>query len=533
MTVILPNRATTANRKPVQAGRAAKSTVKGYEPPIAGVSADSSLRGGGRTALVIENFWPMTETIEPRGGSIEHVALTGSVTFLTEYSGGSGAYIAADSSGIYTFTSTTPDSTALTAAVTGQTGGDYSALEFSNSGGTFLTMVNGVDNGQIYDGTSWSTLSVTGVGTNTLSDVWVYRNRQFFIEKETLSVWYLGTNSIAGAAVEFPLDGVFNHGGYLLFGATLSSDSGDGIDDRCVFVTNNGEAAIYRGGDPSSASDWTLDGVFGLGRPLGRNHIQVGGDLVVLTELGLVSLSAAISKDTSQLGVGNYSDNISRSLSKEIENANPSQGWGLTKWDARGLAIIHTPPSQDGYPVVWAINLNTKAAAKVTGWDTQVLSVLGGRLYFGDNQNRVNRADAGGTDNGFPFECRLALPFDDLGAFGSQKSATMMRTTWLHTVDFSVKYSLSVDFNIKFPASPNAGELSSGATDYLWDTSDWDQSFWGTADQDHRPSTSEWRSVSGCGRSLAPQIQILSSGTTKLNCELVLIEVMYETGSVL
>lgn len=46
-----------------------------------------------------------------------------------------------------------------------------------------------------------------------LNYVWVYKNRLFFVEKDSLNAWYLPVDSIGGAAEKFPLGGVFTRGG--------------------------------------------------------------------------------------------------------------------------------------------------------------------------------------------------------------------------------------------------------------------------------------------------------------------------------
>ena len=48
------------------------------------------------------------------------------------------------------------------------------------------------------------------------------------------------------------LSGASTKGGKLLFGATWSIDAGDGTDDKCVFVTDNGEVLVFTGSDPGT-----------------------------------------------------------------------------------------------------------------------------------------------------------------------------------------------------------------------------------------------------------------------------------------
>src|SRR5690606_5522465 len=133
------------------------------------------------------------------------------------------------------------------------------------------------------NGTS-SPRSITGVDTDTLSHVWKYSSRLWFVG-EDMSAWYLPALAVGGAATEFPLQGVFSKGGALLFGAAFSYDAGDGLDDYCVFFTTEGEFALYQG-DP--ADTMTKVGVYEIGRPLHKNaHFRAGGDVGVLTDDGI------------------------------------------------------------------------------------------------------------------------------------------------------------------------------------------------------------------------------------------------------
>ena len=99
----------------------------------------------------------------------------------------------------------------------------------------FLIAVNGANDRRVYDGTSWSTSpAITGVASASLSHVWVFKNRLFFIEKDTMNAWCLAIDAIGGAATKISLSGVFKKGGSLLFGETWSIDAGDGLGERCA-----------------------------------------------------------------------------------------------------------------------------------------------------------------------------------------------------------------------------------------------------------------------------------------------------------
>ena len=91
------------------------------------------------------------------------------------------------------------------------------------------------------------------------------------------------------------LGSVFRRGGRIEACYTWTIDAGAGADDHFAIITSNGEVAVYRGTDPSSASDWSLIGVFMLGHPLGRRcGTKMGGDLVINSTEGLLPLSKAL-----------------------------------------------------------------------------------------------------------------------------------------------------------------------------------------------------------------------------------------------
>ena len=147
-----------------------------------------------------------------------------------------------------------------------------------------------------------SSVAITGVTTSSLTQVWLHKARLFFVEKDSLSAWYLPAAQIGGAASELDLGAIFKKGGTLTFGASWSLDSGAGLDDVCVFVTSNGEIAVYEGDDPSSAADWRLAGVYEISRPLNKHaFFKAGGDLAILTEDGIIPVSEALRKDRAAL----------------------------------------------------------------------------------------------------------------------------------------------------------------------------------------------------------------------------------------
>ena len=71
-----------------------------------------------------------------------------------------------------------------------------------------------------------------------------------------MNAWYLPLNAVGGLLSMIPLSGATTKGGKLLAGFTWSIDAGDGIDDKCVFMTKAKNCSIFTGSDPSTSTNW-------------------------------------------------------------------------------------------------------------------------------------------------------------------------------------------------------------------------------------------------------------------------------------
>lgn len=512
----------------------AQALSKTIPAPVGGWITNENLaasRQGG--ALVMDNFIPTLTGVKFRGGSSEFFdtgdGLPITTVFTYQISGNSELF-AADDGSIWDITSTPSE------VVTGQTDGHYSWVQFETSGGHFLFVANGEDHLQRYDGSSWlqvtdvSTDAITGVDTSTLSHVWVYKNRLFFVQGGTMKGWYLATDSIAGAASDLTLAGVFQKGGSLLFGATWSIDAGDGVDDKCVFVSTRGEVAIYEGSDPSDPTDWNLVGRYELGGlPLGQNAtMRAGGDLLIATQEGLVPLSQVMTKDPAAMSLAAISARIQPDWVREGV-ARVSEPWTITRWDEENLAVVALPVIDSTTdPVCWIVNTETGAWAQFTGWDTRSVAVHNGQLYFGTSDGRVMLGNSGGNDDGEVYVCRFALPFDHLKAPGQHKTLKLARATFRSSTGFIPKLSCSVDYAQSFPSPPSS--IADYAVD-AWDVGLWDTAVWDASSSQSVTST-RWVSIVGAGFAHAFQLQVTFGVTPTPNGEFSAMDVMYTKGAI-
>lgn len=371
---------------------------------------------------------------------------------------------------------------------------------------------------------------ITGVDTSTLSHVNVYRSRLYFVERGTFSVWYPPVDTLGGAATEFVLNGIFLKGGSLLFTATWSLDAGDGVDDKLVFVTTEGEAAIYEGGFPG-LDNWNLVGRYDLAPPLGKNAVmRAGGDLLIATIEGIVPMSAAMTKDAAALSLAAITRTIEPEWKKEVL-ARSSLPWDMLKWPNHNMAIVALPTEAGTAgtgpaPYCFVVNVQTGGWTKYTNWNTRCLGLFDEWAYFGTTGGTVLKAEASGSDDGSPYECALVWQFDQLGDVGPTHLVHQLRTTFLASVPFTPKASLSTNYVIKLPAAPPAAANNPSGSE--WDVGLWDVAVWDA--QGQKSVTTRWTSAGRTGFVIAPQVQVTCGQLLAPDAELLSLELTFEHG---
>lgn len=504
---------------------------------ITNENLDRAKSGGAR---VLENWFPEFDGVRLRGGATK-VATIGSdpvVGMFRYVQGGVERLFAASDSDIYNITSLDPD-TPPSADVSSLTNGYWSSFQMATSGGYFLYALNDADDPRLYNASTWqavnsgsSPISITGVTTNLLRQGWVYRNRAFFCERNSLRAWYLPTESVGGAASDIELSGVFNKGGHLLFGATWSLDAGDGVDDKCVFVTDLGEIAVYEGADPGDANDWNLVGRYDAGKPLGKNaHFQAGGDLLIATDDGIVPLTEIIRKDPAALSVSAVSRPIEPDWKVQSRQETAGYPWHMVKWPRRNMAIVSLPHTTLSTPEAWVVNLQTGAWAKYVGWDIQSMALFGTGAYFGDASGSVYEMESGGKDGTSSYVCKLSMAPDHLGAPHYEKTATLARATFLSGVAFNPQLGCDVDLAPSFPAAPSAAADTAGAG--VWDVGLWDQAIWDDGSGELFTKSfvnTRWQSVVGHGIYHSPRIQVTVGNDRAPDAKLISMDLTYEQG---
>jgi len=443
----------------------------------------------------------------------------------------------------------------------GQTSGNYVAAQLANAADNYMLVCNETGDDVLrFDGVAWETLSagytppagkptnITGPGTvaQNLTYVWKYRNRLFFIEGGTMNAWYLPLNAVGGTLSMIPLSGAASRGGRLLFGATWSVDAGDGIDDKCVFATDLGELLIFTGSNPADAANWRQEGRYAVAAPMGMNaHASVGGDLMIETVDGIVPISAAITKDTSQLEMAAITLNIKNTWRNEV-NAKRAVPWSMKRWDEYGAMFVTWPGGTPGNRYCAVVNIATGAWARFVGWDATCFIRMRADLFFGTQDGIVMQADRTGYDDGQPYVATL------VGGWGALGQRLQM-TTWHQArasfasgnrEPFQPQLAACTDYSIFLPPPPPIG-LDPGVQD-VWDQGKWGPDMGGppppvpTQPQRDRyaqwdqPSVgippvrnTMWVSIGATGYIHAPIVQVTVGQQAKPQVELIAIDAIH------
>lgn len=401
----------------------------------------------------------------------------------------------------------------------------------STDGLLYLRGVNGEDTPWVYDGTDFLTtpaLTMPGGDTTAPEDldfVWVFKDRFFFKKKESLDTYYLPVGQIGGALTKFSLGGVFREGGQLVFGATWSQETGGGLSSMCVFVTDQGEAAVYQGSNPGDANDWVRVGVYAIGKPLGPNsYVQRGGDLAICTDIGLISLSQALLQNASSLSPTAMSRPIEPEWSRYVQERR-SGGWAAIAW-TEGQMLAVALPTGSGQTPTWLVsNATTGKWARFTGWNASCVTVFDGDLYFGSADGKVYQANITGADDGAPFTGVYIPCFDPLGIVG-RKAVHMARLTTRSRFAVREKLAVHTDYLVRLPSAPSALPIAQAD---VWGVGVWGEAKWGGA-ADKNAIQSIWKNMLAEGEAVTVSHQVTSASTAPVDVEFIRTDLLFTVG---
>jgi len=158
-----------------------------------------------------------------------------------------------------------------------------------------------------------------------------YRNRLYLVTQAQSegadddvigSLYYGGVDEIQGALTEFDVAPLLKNGGMPYAVGTWTFDDSGGFDDRLVVYGSNGDLMIFEGSFPAG-DDWRKVAHFIISPPVCRNcFAKNGGDLLILTQYGVLSVAALAATAKDSTSVSYLSDKITPTITDYLLTTN-------------------------------------------------------------------------------------------------------------------------------------------------------------------------------------------------------------------
>ena len=388
----------------------------------------------------------------------------------------------------------------------------------------------GANTGIADGGVVWDfTFSVGNVDPATLRHVMVWKNRLWFCAKDSATAYYLPVNSVAGDLEPIYFGPRFRYGGSLVGLYSWTLDGGTGIDDLIVGISTSGDVVIYQGTDPTSASTFSLKGVWYIGAvPPGRRVASdFGGDLFVLSTNGCIPMSKIVAGGLVRDPDLYATQKIANLFNALMTEKRTYEGWELRIHPEDNTLIITVPvlPGQDREQLT--MSLATKGWARHRGVPMNCTETWQGHLYFGTTDGKVC-VNSGTLDDGTDaINFTLITSYQNMGS-ANKKRVQLVRPHFV-TDGTAPAYLVGTryDFNLaELNDTPSA--VSFGTVTQGWDVSLWDQGLW-----DGGANANVSSATFGGGLGIGTSVSFVLKGTARGSATFVGFDVGVEQGGYL
>jgi hypothetical protein len=340
----------------------------------------------------------------------------------------------------------------------------------------------------------------------SLSQVIRYKSRLWFIQANTMNVYYLPQNVFAGQLTLLPMGPNFNLGGSLAMMATNSVDNAAGINDYLAFISTQGEVVMYQGYDPSQVATWYEAGHFRVGRPLAlgrRGNVKLGSDAAVLCVDGLTPLSKALVADRSQPLIA-ITDKIRSAINIDAQAYGATFGWQVVLYPMGTKIIINTPTVVNSTSYQYVQNTISGAwctFGKVNSpWNAICFETMGDNLYYG-TVNSVAQCDTGMSDDGNAYLVTAEPAFSYMEDREHLKTWTQCQPIFQVTGNLTLSINMLTDYSTT--GSTNTVPLSAGNS-AVWNVALWNVTLWGDDEQVVKP----WIGLAATGYAASMELRI-------------------------
>ena len=379
----------------------------------------------------------------------------------------------------------------------------YSVLE------GWVTRVEGAGAGEVAFPVV-STMSIAEVDA-----VFTWKNQLILVRADSAEVYVLPVNQVAGAATLFDFGPLFPHGGAVSAFATWTIDGGDGLDDKLVIVSSQGDMLIY-GGDGVTADNFAIAGRWYIGQvPVGRRFIMsYAGDVVLLSERGMTYLTELL-RGEGFSGASNVARKINPKLSTQVHETRGQDYWELRYVPSERLIIVNAPLLGVSLDRQYAMDVNNPAWCTFTGMEMRTCEVFFDHLYYADSLNRVLRALDGSTDGalldgtpGISLTAEVQTSFQPLN--GEPYRLNQFIQAFVSFIAPSApRIRAQINSDWSFATAPAVPGLPSD-TGARWDQAFWDQAVWTPESQTFKA----WFGALGIGYYASLRMNVAGVGGT-------------------
>lgn len=455
-------------------------------------------------ALVLDNFIPRQTGVELRKGwGYTTATVNAPIKSLFAYNAPNPAnnklFAAADGR-IYDVTTNPPT---IAVNTTGSTTNIWQVTQFSTPGDKFLLAVSpGAGYWTYSTATGWVNRTALTVGLPTnVATVMVWKQRVWFTTADGQQVYYMrNVNEIQGHADPFPMGSVLRNGGYVAAMLNWTLDAGVGIDDHLVVIGSEGDIGVWTGTDPTSANTFGLKGVWYIG-PVprkGRFYTPTGGDVMLISEMGLVPLSRLVNGQYVE-GQPGPAAKIQTVLAPIIASLKNSESWDFFPVPVDDILVIKPPKDALGTFRQFVMNVTTGSWCTFSNLPMACTATLDGQLYFGTDDGRVAKGLFGKYDGmevgqvlGNAVQGEFLTAFNDFGSAANLKRFGMARPIFISEDAPSVQLQINTQYTFdNLPGSPTFLNSEDG----LWDTARWDLARWSGATSTFQA----WSGIAGLG----------------------------------
>lgn len=481
-----------------------------------------------KRAIVLDNWFPQPGYVEVRKGYTSHATGMGSSTpvqTLMAYNGlttASNKLFAVAGGTIYDVTSA---ATASSTGITGLSSSRWQFINYTTSAGTaYLVACSGADAVREWNGSAWSTPSITGVSSSDIINLNVHKKYIWGVINGSMDACYLALDSISGAATKFPLGSVFSKGGYLIAMGTWTRDGGSGPDDLAVFVSSRGQVAVYEGTNPGS--DFALVGVFDIAPPIGYRCLRkTGGDLAIITIEGVLPLSKALPIDqASEKGIA-LTLRINNAMNVAAQSYKNNFGWKLIPYPAGTAVILNVPVSETTTAYQYVMNSLTGAWCRFTGWNFNDFAVFNDNLYGAANDGTVKRCWTGSIDGSTQIDAVGQCAYNYWNRKGQVKRFVAIQPQITTDQDVTPALGISTDFRDNASVSTPSATSQASA---LYDSAIYDTDVYAVEGR----TSADWTTVSGIGQCSSTHFRASTSSTSSVTIQFNGYNIIYEPGEI-